>query len=42
MVNAIICTLIFMNWAESENLSAPIAIKQENVHNYNGIPREDP
>ena len=42
MVNAIICALIFMNWAESENLSAPIANKQDHVHNDHGIPREDP
>ena len=42
MVNAIICALIFMNWAESENLSAPIANKKEHVHNDHGIPREDP
>ena len=31
-----------MNCAESDNLSAPIAIKQEHVHNDHGIPREDP
>ena len=31
-----------MNLAESENSSAPIANKQEHVHNDHGIPREDP
>ena len=31
-----------MNLAESENSSAPIANKQEHVHNDHGLPREDP
>lgn len=42
MVNAVIWTLIFMNGAESESPSAPIANKQEHVHNDHGLPREDP